>query len=194
MSYGVEKEPHLGGYWLGGDPNSYATEVWEYMIKTMNLRNLLDVGCGEGQAMQYFHERGVFVEGVEGGELAIQNNPLRDHVFKHDYTTGPFIPSKIYDAAWCAEFVEHVDQKFEQNFLETFAKCRYVLMTHAFPGQEGYHHVNCQPPEYWISRMQEFGFWFDLDSSHVLSQSTKAEHVRRSLLVIKNLRYEHPWN
>jgi hypothetical protein len=31
-------------------------------------------------------------------------------------------------------------------------------MTHALPGQGGYHHVNCQPPEYWINHMKERGY------------------------------------
>jgi hypothetical protein len=31
-------------------------------------------------------------------------------------------------------------------------------MTAAGPGQPGYHHVNCQPKEYWIERMGEFRF------------------------------------
>ena len=43
--FGLEKEPHLGGYVVGltnhGDPNSYSTEVWDWMafngIKSVNI-------------------------------------------------------------------------------------------------------------------------------------------------------------
>jgi hypothetical protein len=31
-------------------------------------------------------------------------------------------------------------------------------MTHALQGQEGYHHVNCQPASYWIALMGQRGF------------------------------------
>ena len=33
-------------------------------------------------------------------------------------------------------------------------------MTHAVPGQGGHHHVNCQPSEYWIERIEALGYSF----------------------------------
>ena len=31
-------------------------------------------------------------------------------------------------------------------------------MTHALPGQGGYHHVNCQPASYWVQRIEALGY------------------------------------
>src|SRR5262249_13023087 len=59
---------------------------------------------------------------------------------------------------WSCEFLEHVDREYVPNILASFAVARAILLTHAFPGQRGHHHVNCQPSSYWIGLLEEAGF------------------------------------
>lgn len=156
--------PHLGGYSKGGDPGSYCPELWTWLIEELGVDSVVDVGCGEGHALRFFEERGCHVVGVEG---IAQDHP---QIVRHDYTTGPW-PEKVKgnrmeaatDLAWCCEFVEHVEEEFIPNFLETFLMARIVLMTHAQPGQGGHHHVNCQSDFYWINWLDRAGFTFDLN-------------------------------
>jgi Methyltransferase domain len=143
---------------------------------------VIDLGCGEGHSTKYFSELGLEVLGVEGGALAIKNSVVPQAVVKHDYTKGPYVPRRLFDMVWCCEFVEHVEGRFVGNFLATFACAKYCLITHAFPGQAGYHHVNCQTSEYWIERLAEVGFRHDEALSHWLRGLTPAQHVARSLL------------
>jgi hypothetical protein len=49
--------------------------------------------------------------------------------------------------------------------MKTFEKCKVVAMTHAVPGQPGYHHVNCQPAEYWIKKLEGIGFKYNEELS-----------------------------
>ena len=46
------------------------------------------------------------------------------------------------------------------NVVRTLANGRVIAMTHAVPGQGGYHHVNCQPSAYWIEKLEAIGYKF----------------------------------
>jgi hypothetical protein len=188
MIYGIEKEPHLGGYIVRltdhGDPNTYATEVWDWMVQD-GVRSVIDVGCGEGHSTSYLLAKGVDALGIEGGENAYNNSPVREHLVLHDYTKGPFVTDRPYDAVWSCEFVEHVEERYAENFLATFDCANRVFMTHAVPGQEGYHHVNCRTADYWIGTMERRGFRYGHEKSLSLRKMTDKMHVRNTLLVFE---------
>lgn len=148
--------PHLGGWVPGGDPATWLPTVWQWTIDVLGVQSVLDVGCGDGLALDWYEAHGVRVQGIEGTPQA---NPK---ILQHDYTRGPALTNEDWDMVWCCEFVEHVEAEYMLNFLATFQCARFVLMTHAFPGQPGTHHVNCQPEDYWVRRMDDAGF--DLDS------------------------------
>jgi 16S rRNA A1518/A1519 N6-dimethyltransferase RsmA/KsgA/DIM1 with predicted DNA glycosylase/AP lyase activity len=73
--FGVESQKHLGGYIIGGDSNTYAPEIWDWMINH-NIKSVIDVGCGEGHSTKYFYDNGCEVLGVEGGINAINNSKI----------------------------------------------------------------------------------------------------------------------
>ncbi len=153
MQHGMVVAGHLGGYIPGGDEATWFPDMWDWIVPTLGIRSVVDVGCGDGRAVDHFHTLGTRVTGVDG---IPQDHPL---IETHDFTTGPWpTDDREWDLAWCCEFVEHVEERYVDNFLATFARCRWVLMTHALPGQAGWHHVNCQPRAYWIDRMQAIGF------------------------------------
>lgn len=186
--YGQENKPHLGGYIVGltdhGDPNSYAVEVWDWMYSN-DIRSVIDVGCGQGHSVKYFKELGMDVIGVEGGMYAIKSGVAIDNTILHDYTEGPLNFERSYDAVWCCEFVEHIEQQYIENFLKTFDHAKYIFMTHGLPGQDGYHHVNCQPPEYWIDILVKRGFIYDDLTTYNLKNMSNKLHIKNSLLVFK---------
>lgn len=182
--YGIEKEKYLGGYIPGGDKETYAKEIWDWIIQH-NYKSIIDIGCGEGYAVKYFIDNGCDAIGIEGGSNAIMNSPIKNKIKQHDYTLGPYIPDKKYDAAWCCEFVEHVEQKYENNFLQTFSMCKSIFLTHAIPGQDGYHHVNCQNAIYWIAKMKSIDFIFDENLSTDLRKISNAIHTKRILVFHK---------
>jgi len=145
---------HLGGYVAGGDPDTYCPALWNWLVQEYGVGSMLDVGCGDGATMDYFAELGCYVHGVDG---VIQENP---RILCWDYTHGPRLFFSR-DLVWSCEFVEHVEEQYVSNFLATFECARLLLMTHAEPGQPGWHHVNCQPASYWINRIEEIGLSFD---------------------------------
>jgi len=149
------ERPWLGGYFPDGDPGSYFPDFWRWVIEKYKIHSVIDVGCGSGKALRFFHDLGCDVLGVEG-------IPQRDSwIVEHDYTVGSFIPNRKFDLCWCCEFVEHVEERFMSNYLSTFSCAEMILMTHAQPGQGGHHHVHCQPDEYWIEVLKSIGYKYD---------------------------------
>jgi hypothetical protein len=115
---------------------------------------MLDVGCGEGHAVNYFFRKGVMAHGIDGLISNVQRAVVP--VALHDILSSPYYMP--VDFVWSCEVAEHIDPDRVHNFIDTLANGRIVAMTHALPGQEGYHHVNCQPEEYWVNLMLMRGF------------------------------------
>jgi len=188
---------HLGGCFIGGeigDGGTYAPQVWNRILEKYKPKTLIDVGCGAGYSLKYFLDRGVDGIGVEGYEEAIKRSPVGGNIVKHDFINGPFIPPSKFDFAWSCEFLEHVEEQYLDNFMQTFKACKYVATTHALPGQPGHHHVNCKNEEYWIDVFSKYGFEYleqdslELRKTLIKSDGTPEEnggHVRTSLKVFK---------
>ena len=118
---------------------------------------MLDVGCGEGHCVKFFASEGVTAIGFDGLEVELVAAPS----FPSCYTTsgvGPFV--KPVDLVHCCEVVEHIDERYVDNVIATLASGNVIAMTHAIPGQGGYHHVNCQTASYWIKRLEALGYTF----------------------------------
>ena len=61
--------------------------------------------------------------------------------------------------ALSTEFLEHVEEKYIPNIMDTFKRCKVVICTHGLPGETyGHHHVNLQTEEWWIAKFAEYGF------------------------------------
>ena len=182
---------HLGGYIARSDSHphgdwwTWCPNVWDWMASTFQPMTALDVGCGEGHAMRYMLDHCCIdvtgIDGMTSAKLAGVVPPER--ILVHDFEHG--VPETSHpDIIWSCEFVEHVEEEYLENFMAVFHRARSaVLMTHAEPGQQGYHHVNCQPAEYWIDRMRARGFQF----SQVLTEHSRKlaprTHWERSGLV-----------
>ena len=180
---------HLGGSGVHGDPVTFLPDIYGYVMLKFGLKSVLDIGCAMGFNTKWLLGLGYDAEGVEGFPQYVAETQIPGRVFLHDYAEGPFNPPRDFDLGLCTEFVEHVDAQYVQNFISTFKHCRYVLMTHALPGQGGFHHVNEQPPEYWINLMSDAGF-LHLENESKLMQGTfqpKDRYGRNTLMLFRNV-------
>ena len=176
--YGQEKEKYLGGYLdlnnLWGDPGTWSPEIWNKIIKEYHIESAADIGCGLGYSTRYFSKKGLYAVGVEGGINAINKSVFEGVLLRNDYTkSSAFTKEEQFDLIWCCEFVEHVEEQFKYNFLNDFKTGKYIAMSFAEPGKEGYHHVNCQTQDYWIKDIEQLGFKFNESYSNDLRQIAK---------------------
>lgn len=146
--------PHLGGNIKGGDPYTFCPRVWDYVISRFSIGSVLDLGSGDGGTSQYFFKKGLKTVAVEG---------LAENIATSLYPTIQIDLTKEHvntrvDLVHCQEVVEHIEERYLNNLLKSLTCGRIVLMTHALPGQTGHHHVNCQPPEYWINHMNSLNY------------------------------------
>ncbi len=135
--------------------------VLDYLLRRYDIRSMLDVGCGPGGMVDAARQRAVLAIGIDGDPAVAD---ARRFILCHDYTLGP-LPWTATDLVWSVEFVEHVAADYVENFLATFRAGRVLLMSHALPGQEGYHHVNCQPETYWRARLGADGWTCDEEAT-----------------------------
>ncbi|NBP57930.1 class I SAM-dependent methyltransferase [bacterium] len=175
---------HLGGH----EGETHIDEgALEYLIQKLNVKSMIDIGCGPGGMVELGLSKGLDVLGVDGDFKIERGDNIKDRIMIHDYASGPFIPD-WFDLGWSVEFVEHVDKPFMPNFLETFKRCRYVAMTHALPGQPGHHHVNCMPIEYWIGAMEAIGFTIMVDETNEMRKAStmRERYIRQQGYLFKN--------
>lgn len=179
-----DEQSHLGGAYPQGDGNTFMPDVFGYLLVKYELKLVLDIGCGYGHTIRWFAENGLcHVTGIEGDPKCIENSLYPAAIKQHDFSTGPFALNQPYDLAWCAEVLEHIDEKHLPNVMPLFRLCRYACITHGEPGQAGYHHVNCQTTDYWIRKFAEYGFEHDAEETALLRRTDRwrAAWGRRTL-------------
>jgi hypothetical protein len=170
-------DPSLGGNLIGGDPDSYHPALWTYLIERFGIRSRLDVGCGEGHCVKFFASHGLTAWGFDG--LMANLERAGTPILLYDFRGRPFV--KPVDLVHCCEVVEHIDEHYVDNVIATLANGNVIGMTHALPGQDGYHHVNCQPAWYWIRRREAHGYTF-LPAETQVAKSDNCRERRLELL------------
>jgi len=152
--------PDLGGNCRHGDTKSITPKFWNYLVDRFAPRSMLDVGCGEGHALSFFQRQGVIAHGIDGLR---QHDRIVHHPFAvHDLTRSGYVYP--CDLVLCVEVVEHIEEVYLDNLLSTLTNAPIIVMTHAVPGQQGHHHVNLQPRQYWIDAFAERGYFLDPDT------------------------------
>jgi len=149
---------HLGGH-LNKTHNDRG--VLTFLVNQYNIKTFLDIGCGPGGMVELAQMRGLDAVGVDGDWTVERPQDVR--VMIHDYTVGPTQWTREFDLGWSVEFLEHVEEKYQDNYMQDFARCKYVVATAAPPGYPGHHHVNCREEEYWHDVFNKYGLEYDHD-------------------------------
>ena len=120
---------HLGGF-TDFDQEGFSNNTFNFMLGPLGVKSVVDVGCGRGFSTNRFRELGARVLCVEGSRDAIERSVLpRRLVLQHDFSRGPWWPSRTFDAAWAVEFLEHVGRQFLPNYLPVFRRAALVFVT-----------------------------------------------------------------
>lgn len=180
-------KPHLGGNQPRIMKSSYVPNTWKYILENFDIKTVLDVGGGFGFATKWFRDQGVECTLVDGLEYNVKNGVASDYGFVHDLEDGP-VDFQQVDLVVCIEVVEHIKEEYLDNLLQSLALGKYVLMTHAVPGQKGHHHVNCKKSQYWTNHMAKYGYKTVSDHQKKIREIAKKEngtHIQRSGLFLE---------
>lgn len=186
---GKGDKAHLGGF-TAFDPMGVSPTLWTHMVGHLGIKSLLDVGCGRGISTSWFIIHGLeYVACAEGSHDAvtqsiipeIQNVPEKTkyEIIEHDFSRGPWWPSRTVDAVWCVEFTEHVGRNYQPNYLTAWRKAALVFFTHSLWG--GWHHVEVHDKEWWIVRMESRGFVYSDILTQEMRKKANEDRTRRDL-------------
>jgi len=157
---------------LGGHLNK--THVDEgnlnWIIEKFNIKSFLDVGCGPGGMVELANKKGLKTLGIDG-DYTLKRSDSNLFII-HDYAKGPLKLEEKYDLCWSCEFVEHVEEKYIDNYMQTINYADLVAITHAPPGWPGHHHVNCQHADYWINVFKNYNFNYDEELTTLLRKNS----------------------
>ena len=96
----------------------------------LNVKTMLDLGCGPGGQVYEARKLGLSVIGVDGDFTLVRERP--ELFVAHDFTKGKYEPPTVgFDLIWCIEFVEHIDEIYVDNWMSLTQKGRYVFMTYS---------------------------------------------------------------
>jgi len=180
-----ETHPHLGGNLKEGDFNTHSPNVWDYLIDRFAIKSVMDLGSGMGYASHYFDKKGCQVIAVDGLWENVRNAVYP--TILHDITKSPIVAN--VDLVHCQEVAEHIDPQYVLYLIKSLACGKFMLFTHALPGQHGYHHVNLQEPDYWLNLFSEHGIAMlpeDTARVRVIADAEGAIYVAQTGMVLVN--------
>lgn len=133
------------------------TRLAEVIWERLHPGSAVDVGCGTGFILVRLADHGVEVRGIEGSRHAIEASPIAPRIVRANLERG--VPNLgRFDLAICIEVAEHLPKRTAPSLVAGLsAMSDQVLFTAAQPGQGGTHHVNEQPPEFWLELFGEHG-------------------------------------
>lgn len=171
---------HLGGHY--NFTSMFMDELF-FLKEKLNIKSMLDIGCGLGGMVEFASYIDIYAVGVDGDPSL----PDKSYVIKHDFNEGQLKLDEKFDLVYSIEFLEHVYERYQPNYMPLFQKANYVFVSGATPGQGGYHHVNEQPREYWIDKFTQYGFTYRQDIvNEIIDVSKNKEFMNKNMMFYVN--------
>jgi cyclopropane fatty-acyl-phospholipid synthase-like methyltransferase len=139
---------------------SSAREVVPIIMKLINPRKVIDVGCGIGAWLSIFKESGVEeILGVDGSWIKKEDLLIPKDTFQFANLEESLTMDRKFDLVVSLEVAEHLSEKSAKAFVDSLVKLGpVVLFSAAIPHQKGIGHKNEQWPEYWKSLFAKNGY------------------------------------
>lgn len=145
----------------GNGLNSVLAKLILDMMRSQHLTSVVDFGCGTGAYSWYLKQNGF------SNVRCYDGNPATPSVSRGLCSEAdlslPVTGIPPAQLVFALEVGEHIPQAREATFLSNLqhTASNFLILSWALPGQPGVGHVNCQPNEYIVSRLQALGFVYD---------------------------------
>lgn len=142
------------------------------LLKILNPRSVLDIGCGIGTWLHAFKMSGVNeVFGIDGDY--VDRTLLKDFISTEEFRptdlTYPFDLKRKFDLAICLEVAEHLPESSATDFIHSIClHADTIIFSAAIPGQGGQNHINEHWMTYWKEKFSAEGYkLFDILRSEI---------------------------
>ncbi len=176
-----DRGKHLGGCWLPWTTGSHFPQLIQFLVSVFGVRNVVDIGCGGGEALRHFRALGCSVVGIEGLRYAASRCQVP--VITADLELAPCVLLNM-DLAYSVECAEHIAN--ERNYLTTLCVAKVICMTAAGPLQEGHHHVSLHEPEYWIEHIEDRGYTYQKKITEILKPMAGGYFGQNGMIFVRN--------
>jgi SAM-dependent methyltransferase len=175
-----------------------ARGVLPLILRLLNPKSVIDVGCGVGTWLRVFKEMApdVRIFGLDG-----EYNKDRLLIGAHEFIgcdleeALPSFPSK-FDLAMSLEVAEHLSPRRGPSFVKDLTSLSgAVLFSAAWPGQGGVNHINEQWHGYWVSLFASAGFIpVDWVRPLIIKQTSISLHYRTNILLFIHKDFWRDWD
>jgi SAM-dependent methyltransferase len=128
-----------------------AARVLPCLLNELQIRSVLDVGCGQGAWLNVWLRLGVTdVVGIDGAYVDRSKLAIPVTAFRAMDLTAHFCLGQRFDLVQSLEVAEHLPESSAASFVGSLVQHGdIVLFSAAPPGQGGDNHVNERDYEYW---------------------------------------------
>ena len=139
---------------------SSARVILPILCERIQFQNVVDVGCGIGNWLSVFVEKGISdVVGVDGSYVDRQMLRIESRCFVEHDLTLPLHLERRFELAMCMEVAEHLPEASANTLVESLVGLSdQILFSAAIPGQPGTGHINPQWQSYWIGKFEALGY------------------------------------
>lgn len=158
------------------------------IIKKLDVKTAIDVGCAFGFLVEALRDRGVDAEGIDISEYALScvREDIKPYCRLHSITESV---GKKYDLATCIEVAEHIPSENISESIANLCACSDTVLFSSTPfDYEEETHISVHNPEFWAEQFAYNGFYHDVrfDATFVTVQAmlfrrgdrTKADLIR----------------
>lgn len=162
------------------------------LICFTGIKSIIDLGCGYGQYLAAFKERGL--TDLKGVEIKFDHPPLPEvePCIQMADLSKPYDAGRLFDLAICLEVIEHIDPKHTDTVVHNIIRhSAHVLFSGAnLQMTEDPGHVNLKQPSEWIRvfNKHDYALWVEptLDLRGGLPYSVDW-WIPRNVLVFKRI-------
>jgi hypothetical protein len=152
------------------------------IIATLGMpKTAIDIGSGTGCMVNVWRSLGIEAYGID-----LLPRPAWSHLLQADLCY-PVRTNQVFHLVTCIEVAEHIQPESADILVNTISDLvkpqgGILIFSAAMPGQPGDGHVNCQPAEFWRSRLTNAGCSFDENLTYrVILGMRSANHPFRHI-------------
>lgn len=154
----------------------------DHIVKEINPKKTLDVGCAVGFLVEALADRGVDAYGIDISDYAIAN--VRKDMKSRCMVQSALAPiEERYDLITCIEVLEHLENKDISLAIQRMCEATDDIIFSSTPfdyNEES--HISVHTPEYWAEQFAYNGFYHDVsyDCSYIAVQTMRFRKVEKS--------------